>query len=117
MSDSKVVELYNNFLITNGTFGADIISPAQTLDFTRSYCVQFGWSGASTPVGTFALEGTNDDSLTLWTQITDSLASVSGASGSIMVNVELPAYKYVRIHYTSTSGTGGTVNATIHGKQ
>lgn len=114
MSSNLPIDLYNNNLITNGILDNDLISLVQTLDTTRSYAVQFIWAGASSPVGSFALEASNDNST--FTPVTDSFASVTGNDGSIVVNVELPAYRYVRVHYTPTSGGGGVVNCTIHGK-
>lgn len=88
-------------------------SDPRKLESTPGYAIQFSWSGASTPVGTFSLEASNDNSV--YTTINESTVAVSGASDSIMINVERPAYLYVRVSYTRTSGSGGSVLILING--
>lgn len=113
MSNTAIHE-FNNLLITNGNFGADITSTSQVLNGVKSFAVQFIWTGATTPVGEIVLQGSNDNST--YTNISDSLLSISGNSGSCLINYDMPSFGYVRVKYTRTSGSGGTVNCTINGK-
>lgn len=113
MGSQQPLHLYNTPLIVDTTMGGDITSPSKEIESTRSFCVQFYWTG-TTPVGSVMLQGSLDNSH--FNDITDSILPVTGNSGSCMINVELPAYGFVRVKYTRTSGTG-TANCYINGKQ
>lgn len=91
--------------------GASFTSSSQNLDSTLAYCIQAIWASGSTPVGTITLQGSLDDST--YTDLTT--ASVSGNSGSVMFNIERPAYRYVRFTYTRTSGSATMTSAYING--
>lgn len=89
---------------------ADVNSAAQDLSFYICFSFQAVFTGS--PVGALTLESSNDNST--WTTITDSDVAVSGASNA-MWNVTNAGYKYVRLHYARTSGTGA-LTATYFGK-
>lgn len=94
------------------SMGQDRTSDAIDVQECRSYCVQAVWSAGSSPVGVFYLQGSVDAST--YTDITSS--AVSGNSGSILFNVELPAYRYIKTFYDYTSGTGTlTVKVNLKG--
>jgi len=87
-----------------------------------AYSIQAVHSG--TAAGTFKLQGSNDpgdngsgqgvSQPTNWTDISDSPQAVSGA-GSVLWDVTECSYRWVRMIYTATSGTG-TLNAIINTK-
>jgi hypothetical protein len=105
-------------IITNGDMTTTINSSVTNLDEIVSYSVQAIFTGS--PLGTLQLQGSNDvpiiDSAVVnWTIITPSISAVSGA-GSYLINVEFPAYSWVRLQYVPTSGSG-TLNARIDTKR
>lgn len=108
---SEPVHVLNLRIVSSGDMSASITSSATNINEVVSYAVQAVFTGS--PVGSLSLEGSNDN--TTYTVISSSTAAVS-AAGSYLVNVELPAYSYVRLVYTRTSGTG-TLNATINAKR
>lgn len=69
----------------------------------KGYAVQFIWTGAS-PVGELDIEASNDGET--FTSILDSTLEVAANSGDYLVNVENALYGYIRVVYTSTSGSG-----------
>lgn len=113
MANTAIHE-FNNTLISGGNLSGDITSSVQNLNAVHHIAVQFVWTGASSPVGTVELQGSNDNST--FTSISDSVLAVSGSSGSCLINYDFPNFGYVRVKYTRTSGSGGTVTCTINGK-
>ena len=91
----------------------------------QSYAIQASFSGS--PVGTLKLQistdqvqvgtGTNDPAVNVvnWSDYTGSSYSLS-ASGNYMWNVFPAGYRWVRMVYTKTSGTG-SLSATFDGKE
>ena len=92
---------------------SDIISLETNIDEAASTCVQATFTGS--PVGEIKLQASNHPAVLGYTDITTSITAISGA-GSYMVNSDLPAYSYVRLVYTHTSGTG-TLNSFINAKR
>lgn len=88
------------------------------LDQIYGYSLHAVYSGS--PVGTFKLQVSNQDvqlreSVTEWTDLGSSSVSVS-ASGSNMWNISDAFYRWVRVVYTKTSGTGScTITMTSKG--
>lgn len=79
-----------------------------------SVYAQLIWSGGATPIGTFSLQFSADNST-----FTDSATplAVTGNSGSVNINFASPGAPFARIIYTRTSGTGTTMNGYISAKQ
>lgn len=112
-------------LVTDGSLGANLTSRAINTQFLNEAYLQLVFTG--TPTGTFVVETSGDyvpddefrtsppnagtwDALDLGTTL-----SATGAPGSISVDITLSAVPWLRVRYTSTSGTG-TLNAKISGK-
>lgn len=93
----------------SGAMTANITSLYQNLDEGVSFSVQVSYTGS--PVGTIQLQASNDvltssaDSPTNWTPIPQSIATVNGA-GNYMLNYDLPAFTWIQLVYTFTSGDG-----------
>lgn len=73
--------------------------------------------------GTLKLQGTNIDAGTSWSDITDSAGAVLSvtyttqtATLNWLCNVNAPAYKYVRLSWTRTAGSGTCTVANISTK-
>ncbi len=93
-----------------------ITSDPLPLDQIFGFAVQASWTG--TPEGVFSLQASSQspmgsqvgsggpDPITLWDTIAGSAASAVGSSGSFMWNVNTAFYRYVRLVYTNTTGTG-----------
>src|SRR5271166_1128801 len=100
-------------IITDGDMTTTINSLSQNLDEVVSYSIQAEFTGS--PSGTLQLQCSNDNPSvvssgpTNWTIVTDSIQGIT-AAGSYVINVELPAYSWVRLQYVPTSGSG-TLNA------
>lgn len=97
----------------SGNMAASITSKTAYLDESAGFCAQAVFTGS--PVGTIKLQGSNDPVNLGYTDITDSITSIS-AAGSYMINVEIPYYAYVQIVYSRASGTGAMV-ASINSKR
>lgn len=98
-----------------------------------AWSIQAEWTGA--PVGTLTIEVSNDivpvapatpsngnpvgpnpaANVVNWSTYTGSAVVVSGTSGNWMYISQLGPYRWVRLSYTATSGTG-TLNAVMFGK-
>ena len=104
-------------IITNGDMTHTLNSIPSNIDEVVSYSVQAIFTG--TPSGTLQLQCSDDVPITgppvNWTIVTDSVQGVTTA-GSYVVNVELPAYSWVRLQYIPMAGSG-TLNARINAKR
>lgn len=120
------------FLTING---ASMIGQAMASSFTSdavnlinqyAYSMQVTWSGGAAPVGTFKLQGSNDagdngpgqgvSAPTHFTDITNSPQVISGTPGSILYDVTECSYRWVRLVYTATSGSGTIASAVMNVK-
>ena len=107
-------------LSTAHDMGASFNSNAQILDYSLGYSIHGIIAGA--PVGSISLEGSNDPvpgdlsgaSVVNWLTIADSTQLVTGA-GEVFWNYNGCFYKWVRVAYVRTSGTG-TITLNLMGK-
>lgn len=105
--------------------GSSFNSTGINLISQYAYSIQGVWTGG-TAVGTFKLQGSNDpgdngvgntaNQPTNWTDISSSSQAISGSPGSILYDVTECSYRWVRLVYTRTSGTGATFNAHMNVK-
>ncbi len=116
-------------VITNGSMAANITSNPTILLNLSMLTYQAVWTG-STPVGTIAVQGSEDYALNpdgtvgnagTWTTLTLSYngtsvtsVPVSGNTGSGIIEVTTAIYA-LRLVYTAGSGTG-TLNVTMNAK-
>ena len=115
MGNSLPHHLYNESLLVGLTvnFGATFTTNARKLESTFGYAVSFSYTGATTPNGNIVLQASNDGSN--YSNIDETLINISGSSDTHVINVEKPCYLYVRLKYTRTSGSGGTITCLING--
>lgn len=102
--------IFNVHLIEDESMGADVTSDALDISEAIGYSVEVSWAGGGAPVGNLILQGSNSGSV--FTDI--GTYSVTGNSGSILVNVEISRYAQIRLFYDRTSGTA-TMNAYVNG--
>ena len=114
---------------TTGDMSGSLTSDPFRLEHLDLIAIQASFSG-STPTGTFKLQaccdmGTihayggmnNVSGLSVWTDIAGSSNAVS-ANGDIVWNIVDPGFRWVRLVYTRTSGTGTlSVRANAKGRQ
>jgi hypothetical protein len=121
----EAVQIYSNQSMASSSksIGIDI-----NQEFAWS--IQAEWTGA--PVGTLTIEVSNDivpvapsatnpvgpdpaANVVNWSTYTGSAVVLSGTNGNWMYISQLGPYRWVRLSYTATSGTG-TLNAVMFGK-
>lgn len=113
------VNVVEQQIITDGSMTGDITS--SEISVTHSprakaifeYCVQAVWSAGSSPLGTLKLQASIDNSN--YVDISGTTVGVSGNTGSVIWNITNHSYKYLRLIYTRSSGSG-TLNAYFNGK-
>ena len=102
--------------ISAGSMAADIVSDYFDIRFNLGVSVQVVWSAGSTPVGDLRVEATNDDfeneAPTNWNLAVSAVSSVTGNTGSALINIPDANYTAMRIFYDRTSGSG-TLNARV----
>ena len=99
-------------LFVDESMGATTTSASSNILHLDRVSYNLSWV-TSDAVGTFSIEGSNDDST--WVTITlDTDITAASANDSALIDVETAA-KYVRLKYTRSSGTG-TLQAKLVGK-
>lgn len=97
-------------LVTAQSMTADFTSATQDLTTMEFGALQATWTG--TPVGTLAIQASNDN--IHFNTVTGSSVAVSGA-GSAMWNIQVFGFRYIQLVYVAGSSTG-TLNAIINAK-
>lgn len=108
------MRVLNEVILTAGDASGNLTSDHGLLAHVIGYSIQIVVTGSAT--GTVKLQGSSDpvpDSqfnvksfpVQNWTDIANSDQNITGA-GSVMYNVDDSFYNWVRVVYTSTSGTG-----------
>lgn len=104
-------------VLVNSSLGADVVSVGMLLEDTRTFAIQAVWSG--TPTGTLRLQASCDrgtegnvDNVVNWSNIASTDVALAGAAGGQLWNIDGAGYRWVRVQYVRTSGTG-TLNARI----
>lgn len=112
----------NEVLLNAGDASGSLNSGVLNMQFLYGVAIQAVFTGS--PVGTIKLQGSCDPgtlniqiaptSVINWNDISDSSQAVSG-SGIVDWNYNGAFFKWLRVVYTSTSGTG-TLTITANGK-
>lgn len=105
-------------LVTNQSLAASFNSSAVPLQWEDNICLECVWT-TSDIVGTIKVQG----SLTgnNWADLKDSSGtaitfSIASANDVGIFDLNQLSYNYVRIAFTKTSGTAGTINVYAGGK-
>lgn len=125
-------------LVTNGSMSGNITTHGIDLQQDWIYSVQANWYGilgapVTSGAGTFKLQVSNDNVVVVpsgpaggtdpavnvinWADYTGTSQAIVAANGSssFMWNVVYPGYRWVRLVYTQSSGTG-VLNVNYFGK-
>jgi hypothetical protein len=108
------MRLLNEILLQDGDASVDLTSEHGLLAHVLGYSIQAVITGTAN--GTIKLQGSNDPvpdanfqvrqyPVVNWEDIADSTQAVTGA-GTVFYNVADVFYNWVRVIYTSSSGTG-----------
>jgi hypothetical protein len=105
---------------------SSITSAVTNIQFLDDINIQYIWSAGSSPVGTIAVQVSsnyaqdsqgNVSNSGTWTSLSlSSTPSISGNSGSGVIEMTQLGSVWIRTVYTRTSGSG-TLNAYISGKE
>lgn len=101
--------IINERVIDTTSMGATIIGTSKDLGESNGFAAHFIWSGS--PVGSVQVEASNDGT----NFIAVNTQATGGSSGQHLYNQELCRWKYVRLSYSRTSGTG-TLDAYLSAK-
>jgi hypothetical protein len=96
-------------IISAGNIGANVTGSAVLVDQVYSYAIQAVVTGTA-PNGTLKAQFSCDDvpseaDIVSWSDVSGATVSIS-ATGTYGFLVEFAPYKWMRITYTRTSGTG-----------
>lgn len=112
-------------MMTNVSMAASSNSIGVDVNQLNLMSIQAYWPSTGTPVGTLKVQVSNDRvsvsttsdpaaNVVNWTDYTGSTTTVNGA-GDVLYNMTFAGYRWARLVYTRTSGTG-TLNASFSGK-
>lgn len=111
---------YKSGLVTSNRILTDmsttINGPAMGLEQSLHFSFMVKWTG--TPTGTFKLQASNDIDATVtdWEDIPGSSVAVAGAAGQQVWNYTNAPFRFVRLVYTATSGSGTLSKALFSAK-
>jgi hypothetical protein len=100
-------------LFSAGNAGGTITSSAVSVEHLLNGCIQAVFSGGGSPVGSLAVEAGNDG--TTFLALGGSATVAISADGTNLIHLSNMGYKWIRLKYTRTSGTG-TLVASLHAK-
>lgn len=103
-------------ILTAQSMAASFSSSAIDASLVDLVSIQAVWAGGGAPNGTFSVEVSNDDLSppTNWSAYPGS-AVVIAADGDLAYNVANYGFKWIRLRYVRTGGTG-TLNASLVSK-
>lgn len=111
MTHNQIV--FNKVFVDAVSATASFNSDGVDISSVRSYAVQVNWTGVtSASAETINIQASLDEDN--W--ITVATNSFSTTAGSYLLNVEFPAYPFVRLNYVRAAGDAGTITALICGK-
>lgn len=103
--------MLNNTILQSQSAAANFTSGVTDLCDLTTYSIQVAFSaGAGDLVGTLKLQASLDNST--WVDISGSSVAVTASANNVW-DVTRAGYRYVRVVWTYTSGTGNVV-VTIH---
>lgn len=109
-ASSLPVFVLNEHLFTNQAMTTTLSTSVIDLAETLGYAVHAIWTGS--PVGFISTQGSNDG--VNFVEVDSS--ATGGVAGQHLLNVEKHHYRYVRVQFLFTSGTG-SLNLYVSGKR
>lgn len=105
-------------VLSSGDLSADLSSPAVDMLSLPFGAIELVWTGDA--VGVFSVDGSIDNvpnasDVVNWYPTNTDVNNPAGASSSTLVNLSGVGFRWIRVSYVSTSGTGA-LNVTFFGK-
>lgn len=111
---------YKAALVSSNRIATDmsvtINGPALILEQSQDFSIQVKWTG--TPTGTLKLQCSNDveSTVTDWEDIPGSSVAIAGAAGQQVYNYVRAPFRWVRLVWTASSGSGTFTKAIFNSK-
>ena len=105
-----MLHIMNKKLMDGVSLGASVDSAALDMSSVKDTCLQITFSSGAT--GSIGILGSNDDANY---GIVASAIAISGSAGTSMVPLSNIGFKFLKISYTRTLGTG-TITVIVGGK-
>jgi hypothetical protein len=130
MADKRFLPTFQCVTPTAGNMATTITSQVSRIRYIDNLSYEVVWTGGTSPAGTIQIQASDDYSANdagtqvfnagTWTNIgvvdtSGNPPTISGASGSHMIQIMQLPHEYVRLQYIPTSGTG-TMSAWVCGK-
>ena len=103
-------------IIDAGDMSGDITSNVLDMGHLKSCSMDVSWSNGT---GVIKIQGSNsnvDADFKNLDEINNEIVNPAGSAGSLLLNLNEIAFRYIRLFYDRTSGTG-TMNVIAHGKE
>jgi hypothetical protein len=110
---SEPIHSFNEIIYNAQSLASSSVSAIQNIDEIRSYCIAAVITGS--PVGSLQVKGSNDG-INFGNVPGAAFTVAISAAGTYLIPDALPAYSYVQLVYTFTSGTG-SITALINAKR
>ena len=107
MSSITPIFSFNKTLYTNESMAGDLVSEIVDISEVTGYAVHFIWSG--NPTGSLLVEASNTQNSSDFILV--STTALAGTADKKILNVEKAHYRFIKISYVRTSGTG---NLSLH---
>jgi hypothetical protein len=113
------IRTYGPYVVLEaGDMSADVASAAIDMLSLPFGALEAAWTGS--PVGTFSVDGSiqnvaSADLVTTWYPTGTAIEDPAGAAGSTLINLSGVGFRWLRLSYTRTSGTG-SLTVTAFGK-
>jgi hypothetical protein len=110
------MQVANDTLIPNGPVSLTTSWASEALLLDKIYMASISLVFSGTPSGGFTVQCSNDKSNPInWTTIDGSLQNIT-AAGDHTYNIEDMGFKYIRVVYTYSGGSGTLESARYTGK-
>jgi hypothetical protein len=108
--------IFHQEIANNISMASSFTSDPYDINRVKGLTVQFFWENGSSPVGTMDIFASNlQNEASSYQSILSSPVNLSGNMGNQLFNISEPYYKYVKIVYTRTSGSG-QLSVVLNGK-
>lgn len=109
----------NNLIFENKFASVDMATSFNSAQISiigwAHFSLMLKWTG--TPTGTFKLQASNDfQNVDDWEDVTGSSFAVAGAAGQLVFNYDTAPFRWIRVVYTATSGSGTLTKANLNQK-
>jgi len=110
---SSPIQDTNNVILDAVSTGTDQTTSSISIRNIKGYAVQHVWTAGTGRTGEIDVSGSNQEN-GIYTCV-DSY-TIDTNSGDRLLNVETANYSYIKVTFTNTAGTGGTLTSILSTK-